>query len=70
MLVFLENRGSIHDIFYPNVRVLTANIDKWNNNIYIYTHRSGTYFPLLFPEYIVSSLFELPLIHIRDSHLV
>ena len=68
MLVFLENRGSVHDIFYP-VRVLTANIDKWNNNIYIYTHRYGTYFPLL-TEYIVSSLFELPLIHISDSHLV
>ena len=67
MLVFLENRGSVHDIFYPNVRVLTANIDKWN--IYIYTHRSGTYF-LLLTEYIVSSLFELPLIHISDSHLV
>ena len=69
MLVFLENRGSVHDIFYPNVRVLTANIEKWNNNVYIYTHRSGTYFPLL-TEYIVSSLFELPLIHISDSHLV
>ena len=57
MLVFLENRGSVHDIFYPNVRVLTANIDKWNNNVYIYAHRSDTYFPLL-KEYIVSSLFD------------
>ena len=28
MLVFLENRGSVHDIFYPNVRVLTADIDN------------------------------------------
>ena len=69
MLVFLENRASVRDIFYPNVRVLTANIDKWNNNIYIYTHRSGTYFTFL-TEYIVSSLFELPLIHISDSYLV
>ena len=69
MLVFLENRGSVHDIFYPNVRVLTANIDKRNNNVYIYTHRSDTYFTLLI-ECIVSSLFELPLIHISDSHLV
>ena len=58
-----------HDISYPNVCVLTASIEKWNNNIYIYIHRSGTYFTLLI-ECIVSSPLELLLIPSSESRLV